>query len=107
MACGGIEQAIKQAHKTAPGKKVEIEVETLEQLEQAINFKADIAMLDNFSYKDMRTAIKITNNLLNLEASGNIRKETLLETALTGVDYISIGAITKHCEAVDLSMRLI
>lgn len=105
MACGSIEQAIRQAHKNAPGKKVEVEVETLQQLQQAIAAKADIVMLDNFSYQDLGIAVKLTAGKLKLEASGNINEDSLLETAQTGVDYISIGSLTKHCEAIDLSMR--
>ena len=107
MACGSIEQAIGQAHKNSPGKKVEVEVETLEQLQQAIEARADIVMLDNFSYQELRTAVAITSGKVKLEASGNINEETLLKTANTGVDYISIGSLTKHCAAIDLSMRFV
>ena len=105
MACGGIANAISQAHNSAPGKKVEIEVETLPQLKLAVQGNADIVMLDNFSLELMRQAVEWTAGRVKLEASGNISRETLLATAKTGVDYISIGALTKHCEAVDLSMR--
>ena len=105
MACGGIESAIRQAHKIAPGKQVEIEVESLDQLKQAVTAGADIVMLDNFSYQLMAQAVEWNAHRVKLEASGNISQETLLETANTGVDYISIGSLTKHCEAVDLSMR--
>jgi nicotinate-nucleotide pyrophosphorylase (carboxylating) len=106
-ACGGIKQAINAAHKTAPGKKVEVEVESFSQLEEAVSAKADIVMLDNFSYQEMREAVEWVAGRVKLEASGNISEETLLETAKTGVDYISIGALTKHCQAIDLSMRFI
>ena len=105
MACGSIEQAIRQAHKSAPGKKVEVEVETLQQLQHAVAAKADVVMLDNFSYQDLGDAVKLTAEKLKLEASGNISEDSLLETAQTGVDYISIGSLTKHCLAIDLSMR--
>ena len=105
MACGSIEQAIRQAHKNAPGKKVEVEVETLQQLQHAVAAKADVVMLDNFSYQDLGDAVKLTAEKLKLEASGNISEDSLLETAQTGVDYISIGSLTKHCLAIDLSMR--
>ncbi len=105
MACGGIANAISQAHKNAPGKKVEIEVETLQQLKLAVQANADIVMLDNFSLELMRQAVDWTAGRVKLEASGNIGSETLLTTAKTGVDYISIGSLTKHCEAIDLSMR--
>ena len=112
MACGGISQAIKTAHQAAPGKPVEVEVESLEQLQQALNANADIIMLDNFTQEDMRNAVAINNarpkaSQAKLEASGNITNETLLSIAQTGVDYISIGALTKHCRAIDLSMRLV
>ncbi len=107
MACEGIENAIEQAHKIAPGKKVEIEVESIEELERAVDAGADIVMLDNFSYEQMRQAVKWTNGRAKLEASGNINAQTLLDTAKTGVDYISIGALTKNVSALDLSMRFV
>ena len=112
MACGGISQAIETAQSTAPGKPVEVEVETIQQLQTALAEKADIIMLDNFTEDEMREAVAINQTLpktsqAKLEASGNITDETLLPIAKTGVDYISIGALTKHCRAVDLSMRLI
>lgn len=107
MACGGIEQAIETARLNHPGKPVEIEVETEEQLERALVAGADIVMLDNFSPERMIAAVKQTARRAKLEASGNITDETLLEYANTGVDYISIGALTKHCQAVDLSMRIV
>lgn len=112
MACGGIAQAIETAKKNAPNKKVEVEVETLEQFQQALTAKADIIMLDNFTEDEMCKAVSINqaltkNSQAKLEASGNITDETLVPIALTGVDYISIGALTKHCRATDLSMRLI
>jgi len=107
MACGGIKESINAAHKLAPGKKVEVEVENFEQLQEALDAKADIVMLDNFSFEQMREAVEFIAGSLKLEASGNICDDTLLDTAKTGVNYISIGALTKHCRAVDLSMRLI
>jgi len=105
MACGGIEKSIVAAHKLAPGKKVEVEVETFDQLQEALEANADIVMLDNFSFDQMRAAVEFVAGRLKLEASGDINDETLLNTAVTGVDFISIGALTKHCQAVDLSMR--
>jgi len=107
MACGGIKAAIETAQNTAPGKTVGIGVETLEQLHEALAAEADIIMLDNFTLEQMREAVAITNGKAKLEASGNITDETLVPIAETGVDYISIGALTKHCRAVDLSLRLI
>lgn len=105
-ACGGIAAAITKAHAIAPGKPVEVEVEDLEELQQALGAEADIIMLDNFSLEDMRTAVTINAGRAKLEASGNVTDTTLPEIAATGVDYISIGALTKHCRAVDLSMRI-
>jgi nicotinate-nucleotide pyrophosphorylase (carboxylating) len=107
MACGGIKEAIQTAHQNEPGKPVEVEVETLEQLKEGLDAGADIIMLDNFTLEQMREAVAITQGKAKLEASGNITDETLVPVAETGVDYISIGALTKHCTAVDLSMRLV
>jgi nicotinate-nucleotide pyrophosphorylase (carboxylating) len=107
IACGGIEQAIETARHNHPDKPVEIEVETEVELEQALRAGADIVMLDNFSPERMRAAVKQAAGRAKLEASGNITDETLLQFANTGVDYISIGALTKHCQAVDLSMRMV
>ena len=106
MACGGITEAVETARNNEPGKPVEVEVESLEELNLALNAGADIIMLDNFSLQDMRTSVEITDGKAKLEASGGITDATLRPIAETGVDYISIGALTKHCQAVDLSMRL-
>ncbi len=105
-ASGGIANAVNLAHQIAPGKPVEVEVENFEELEQALSAKADIIMLDNFSIEDMKKAVVITAKRAKLEASGNINETTLVPTAETGVDFISIGGLTKHCRAVDLSMRI-
>ncbi|AYC34296.1 carboxylating nicotinate-nucleotide diphosphorylase [Pseudomonas cavernae] len=105
-ACGGIAQAIAAAHKIAPGKPVEVEVESLEELKEALEAGADIVMLDELSLDDMRTAVQLTAGRAKLEASGGINESTLHTIAKTGVDYISIGALTKDVKAVDLSMRL-
>ena len=105
-ACGGIAEAVAAAHRIAPGKPVEIEVESLDELEQALGAGADIVMLDELTLDDMRTAVAITAGRAKLEASGGISDDTLRSVAQTGVDYISIGALTKHVQAVDLSMRL-
>jgi nicotinate-nucleotide pyrophosphorylase (carboxylating) len=106
MACGGITEAVQTARMNEPGKPVEVEVETMDELHLALNAGADIIMLDNFSLEDMRQAVEITEGKAKLEASGGITDATLRPIAETGVDYISIGALTKHCQAVDLSMRL-
>lgn len=105
-ACGGIAQAVAAAHQIAPGKPVEVEVESLEELRQALDAGADIIMLDELSKDDMRTAVSITAGKAKLEASGGINDNTLRGIAETGVDYISIGSLTKDVRAVDLSMRL-
>lgn len=105
MAAGGITQAIAKAHQIAPGKPVEVEVETWDELNQALEAGADIVMLDNFSQQQMIDAVKHVAGRCKLEASGNITIENLREVATTGVDYISMGVLTKDVKAVDLSMR--
>jgi len=104
-ACGSITSAVSAAHKLSSDKPVEVEVETLEQLREAIAAGANIVMLDNFSVEQMNEAVKLTAGRVKLEASGGIDKTTLLNIAETGVDYISIGALTKNCKAIDLSLR--
>ncbi|MBK1852641.1 carboxylating nicotinate-nucleotide diphosphorylase [Marinobacter sp. 1-4A] len=105
-ACGSIAAAIAEAHRIAPGKPVEVETENMAELEQALRAGADIIMLDEFSMEDLRAAVAITEGRAKLEASGGINSDTLVPIAETGVDYISIGALTKDVKAVDLSMRL-
>jgi nicotinate-nucleotide pyrophosphorylase (carboxylating) len=114
-ACGSIENAVAKAHQIAPGKKVEVEVESIEELITALDAGADIIMLDNFSPELMVKAVALNQGYTKaqngqrakLEASGGITNKTLRSYAETGVDYISIGALTKDCTAVDLSMRLV
>ena len=105
-ACGGIRQAVSNAHAIAPGKPVEVEVENLEEMRQALDAGADIIMLDELSLEDMRTAVAHCAGRARLEASGGINRDTLRSIAETGVDYISLGTLTKDIKAVDLSMRL-
>ena len=105
MAAGGIAQAIAKAHQIAPGKPVEVEVETWAELDQALEAQAEIVMLDNFSQQQMIDAVKHVAGRCKLEASGNITIANLREVASTGVDYISMGVLTKDVKAVDLSMR--
>ncbi len=105
IACGGITKAIETAKQLNPGKPVEVETESLEELEQAIEAGADIIMLDNFTTDMMRAAVKINAGRAALENSGNVTFDTIVEFAETGVDYISVGALTKHLTAMDLSMR--
>ncbi len=107
QACGGIAAAVQQARANAPGKPVEVEVESLAELEQALAAGCDRVMLDNFSLEDMRQAVALVARRLELEASGNITVDNLRAVAETGVDYISIGALTKDCKALDLSLRLL
>ena len=110
-ACGGIRSAIRQAQKNHPDMPVEVEVEDLEQLAIALDSGANIVMLDNFNLEQMRESVKLREQFkgceTKLEASGGITADALVATAETGIDYISIGSLTKHCQAIDLSMRLL
>lgn len=103
-ACGSIESAISTAHSLHPGKPVEIEVRALQELKQAIEAGADIIMLDNFELSATIEAVSINDGRSKLEASGGIDEVMLVKIAETGVDYISIGALTKNCAALDLSL---
>ena len=105
-ACGGIRKAVDTARVNAPGKPVEVEVESLDELSQALDAGADRIMLDNFSLDDMRQAVTLNKGRAELEASGNVTEATLRGIADTGVDFISIGALTKVIMPLDLSMRL-
>ncbi len=105
-AAGSIIQAVQQARQNFPGKPVEVEVENLDELKQALTAGADIIMLDNFSTPEIRQAVLLNQGRAKLEVSGNITSERLSELAATGVDFISSGALTKHVQAIDLSMRL-
>ncbi|WP_042058704.1 carboxylating nicotinate-nucleotide diphosphorylase [Aeromonas allosaccharophila] len=107
LACGGIAEAVNEARRLNPGKPVEVEVESLAELEQALAAHADIVMLDNFDVTMMREAVAINQGRAKLEVSGNVTLDTLAEFAATGVDFISVGALTKHVQALDLSMRFI
>ena len=107
MACGGIAQAVSQARQIA-NKPVEVEVENFDELHQAIAANADIVMLDNFTIEDTQKAVELVASLgkpCQLEASGDISLTNLRQVAETGVDFISMGALTKHIKAIDLSMR--
>lgn len=105
-ACGGIAQAIAQARNNHPDKPVEVEVENLDEFMQAQAAGADIIMLDNFSMADIHTAVKAKQQC-KIEISGGITEESIIELAHTGADFISMGALTKHCHALDLSFRII
>ncbi len=105
-ACGSIRAAVEKARSLHPSRPVEVEVESLEELQQALDVAADTVMLDNFGLESLREAVTLNQGRARLEASGGINDRTLLAVAETGVDFISIGALTKDCRAVDLSMRL-
>lgn len=106
-ACGGIAEAIAYARRFDAKKSVEVEVETLEQLEIALEAKADTVMLDNFNLPDLIKAVAINKGRALLEASGGYDDESIVAVAETGIDYISVGALTKHCRAIDFSMRFL
>lgn len=105
-ACGSIAKAVSTAKNNHPDKPVEVEVENLNEFAQALNAGADIIMLDNFSHDDKRKAVAINQGQAKLEASGGIEQHQLREIAETGVDYISLGTLTKDVKAIDLSMRI-
>lgn len=107
LAAGSITQAVMAARRLAPHLPVEVEVETLEQIQEALAVKVEVLLLDNFSLEMLRQAVILVNGQAQLEASGGVTIETLKAIAETGVDYISVGAITKHVQAIDLSMRII
>lgn len=105
-ACGSIAQAVASARQIAPGKPVEVEVENLDELRQALEAGADIIMLDELDADDTRSAVQLAAGRAKLEASGGINESTLRHVAQTGVDFISLGTLTKDIKAIDLSMRL-
>jgi len=105
-ACGGIAAAVKAARESAPGKPVEVEVENLAELEEALATTCNRVMLDNFSLEQIAAAVALARGCVELEVSGNVSESNLLAIAQTGVDFISIGALTKDCKTLDLSMRL-
>ncbi|HZW59920.1 MAG TPA: carboxylating nicotinate-nucleotide diphosphorylase [Woeseiaceae bacterium] len=104
-AAGGVAAALKSARKQQAGVPIEIEVETLEQLEDALVAGAERVLLDNFDLEHLREAVRITAGRAKLEASGNVDFDGLRAIAETGVHFISIGALTKHVRALDLSLR--
>ena len=104
-ASGGIANAVARAREMHPDKFLEVEVENLEQLQQAIDAGVDRALLDNFSLADMKRAVELNHQRIELEASGNIEADNLLQIAASGVDFISIGALTKNLRAIDFSLR--
>jgi nicotinate-nucleotide pyrophosphorylase (carboxylating) len=106
-SAGSISKAVQQARHIHPSVSIEVEVENFDELAEAIEANADIVMLDNFSLNQMAEAVKFTNGRTQLEASGNVNQQTIRDIALTGVDRISIGALTKDVKAIDLSMRFV
>ncbi|KFX19568.1 carboxylating nicotinate-nucleotide diphosphorylase [Pectobacterium betavasculorum] len=107
IAAGSIKNAVEKAQSLRSDVPVEVEVESLDELQQALDAGADIIMLDNFSLDSIREAVGLTQGRALLEISGNVTLDTLRGYAETGVDYISVGALTKHVQALDLSMRFI
>ena len=106
VACGGIDAAVSKAKALCPNKPVEIEVQNLNELELAISAEADIVMLDNFECSNILKAVKLNDGRLKLEASGGVEADMLASIAETGVDYISLGSLTKNCQAIDLSLLI-
>lgn len=105
MAAGSIAEAVAAARFHSPELSVEVEVENLHELQQALDAKVERIMLDNFELDLLKQAVELNNKQCELEASGNVNLHTILPIAQSGVDFISIGAITKDIKAIDLSMR--
>lgn len=106
-SCGSITEAVYWARERHPGKIVEVEVENLAQLEEALAAQVEIIMLDNFQLTEIVQAVQLNRGRSKLEVSGNITLENICQVAETGVDYISVGSLTKHIQAIDLSMRFL
>jgi len=104
---GSISTAVKKIKEKFPGKKIEVEVKNLKELEEALSMGVDIVMLDNFSTKLLREAVKINNHRVKLEVSGNISLENIEEKAVEGIDFISVGALTHSFKSLDLSLNII
>lgn len=106
-SCGSIQKTIAQAKINHPEKLIEVEVENLDELKQAMDAGAHIIMLDNFNLASIRAAVQLNTSQVRLEVSGGVKLGNLRQLAETGVDYISVGALTKNVQAIDLSMRLL
>lgn len=104
-AAGSIAAAVARARQLHPDRLLEVEVENLEQLQQALDAGVERALLDNFSVQQLRAAVELNEGRIELEASGNVDRDSLAEIAATGVDFVSIGALTKHLRAIDFSLR--
>ena len=105
-AYGSISRAIAEARKMNPDRFLEIEVQSINEFKEASSSKPDMIMLDNFNLSDLKKAVSINSGLVKLEVSGGIDLDSLANIARTGVDYISVGALTKHCRAIDFSLLL-
>ena len=103
-ACGSIESAIAKAKILDPNKTIEIEVQNINELTQVLNSEADTVMLDNFDLSAIKEAVRLNDGQLSLEVSGNIDETSLITIAEIGVDYISVGGLTKNIQALDLSL---
>ena len=108
MAAGSIQLAVDAARQTASSVpvEVEVEVETMDEVKQALQAKADILLLDNFTIQQLKQAVALNEDQAKLEASGNVDLTTIRKIANTGVDYVSVGALTKNVDAIDLSLRV-
>lgn len=106
-AAGSIAAAVGEARRRGAGRFIEVEVETLDELAQALDAGAERIMLDEFSDEDLRAAVALTAGRAALEISGNVTLETIGRMGAFGVDYVSVGALTKHVRALDLSMRVV
>ena len=105
-SCGSITQAVQRARQQGMKVLLEVEVENLMQLEEAIAARVYRVMLDNFTLIQIQEAVAFTKGRVELEVSGNVDLENIIPLAKTGVDFISIGALTKHVQSIDLSMRI-
>ena len=105
-SCGSISKALKEARRLMPDKFLEIEVRNIDEFKEALSLKPNMIMLDNFELSDMEKAVAINSGTVKLEVSGGIDLDSLANIARTGVDYISVGALTKHCRAIDYSLLL-
>ena len=105
-SCGNIANAIAEARRLNPSKNLEVEVQNLKEFREALSLKPEIIMLDNFKIEDMKKAVAINSNSVKLEVSGGVDLESLAIIAKTGIDYISVGALTKHCRSIDFSLLL-
>ena len=106
-ACGGIKSAVLKAREISPERSIEVEVETILELQEALTANVDMVMLDNFDPNMIKQAITMNAGKIKLEVSGNIDTINITQKAIPGIDYLSSGGLTKNCQAIDFSMRLI